>query len=53
MDPSGFNPIWGIRVEPEGKKPEVLWLYLSTGRPSAVRELWRSVLSTEGWEECQ
>jgi inner membrane protein len=51
MDPSGFNPIWGIRVEPEGTQPEVVWLYLSTGRPSAVQDLWRSVLSKKGWEE--
>ena len=51
MDPSGFNPIWGIRIEPEGSEPEVVWVHLASGRSSAVRDLWRWVLSEEGWEE--
>ena len=51
MDPAGFDPIWGIRVEADGAQPEVVWLHLSTGRSSTVRDLWRSVISKEGWEE--
>ncbi len=46
MDPSGFDPIWGIRIEPEGVEPEVVWVHLASGRSSAVRDLWRSVLSS-------
>jgi len=45
MDPSGFNPLWGIRIEPEGAEPEVVWVYLASGRSIAVRDLWRTVLS--------
>lgn len=51
MDPAGFDPIWGIRVEADGAQPEVVWLHISTGRSSAVRDLWRSVISKAGWEE--
>ncbi len=45
MDPSGFDPLWGIRFEREGVEPEAVWVYLASGRSSAVRDLWRSVLS--------
>lgn len=44
MDPSGFDPIWGIRIEPDGAEPEVVWVHLASGRASAVRDLWKSVL---------
>lgn len=50
MDTAGFEPIWGIRVEPAGTEPEVVWVHLAGERPDAVRRLFKSIVSGEGWE---
>lgn len=46
MDTPGFDPIWGIRVEPSG---DVVWVHLAGARPDAVKRLWQNLPSTEGW----
>ena len=50
MDPAGFDPLWGIRIEPAGGPVEVSWIHLAGERPGAIRRLWHGVLHADGWE---
>lgn len=49
MDPAGFEPLWGIRIEDSGGPADVVWIHMAGERPGAIRRLWHSVLSADGW----
>jgi inner membrane protein len=50
MEPSDFDPLWGIRVGPAGPNPDVTWVHMVGNRPGALGRRWRQVVDSEGWE---
>ena len=50
MEPSGFEPLWGIRVGPAASQPDVVWVHMAGGRPGALGRLWHQIVDGEGWE---
>ena len=50
MEPSGFEPLWGIRVGPAASRPDVVWVHMAGGRPGALGRLWHQIVDGEGWE---
>jgi inner membrane protein len=47
---SGFDPLWGIRIEDGDPEPTVRWVNPSHDREESVRELWRDVTDTGGYQ---
>ncbi|MHC4208183.1 MAG: metal-dependent hydrolase [Planctomycetota bacterium] len=49
MVTSGFDPLWGIRLEAGPPEPTVRWVHLAGNREGAVRDLWRDVTDPGGY----
>ncbi len=50
MVTSGFDPIWGLRVELGNPHPTVRWVHFATERRGALGDLWRDVSDGQGYE---
>jgi inner membrane protein len=49
MMTSGFDPLWGIRIEIGNSEPTVRWGHLANDREGAVADLWRDVTAPSGY----
>ncbi|MHC4099900.1 MAG: metal-dependent hydrolase [Planctomycetota bacterium] len=46
---SGFDPLWGIRIEAELPEPTVRWVHPAEDREGALGDLWRDVTEPSGY----
>jgi len=49
MITSGFDPLWGIRIEIGDPEPTVRWDHLAHDREGALADLWRDVTAPGGY----
>ncbi len=45
---SGFEPLWGIKIELASTRPVVRWVYPSGDRRAALRRIWSDVTGSAG-----